>query len=183
MMLDDHQLDRLNGSCRECTLPRSDRSSQAQEWIHGNTKIGPVLDVMICNHEGRYGVEGRIESLFGDKSCSSVRIVNEILKYFSEGTRARLQISTGIMSGRRVLTSCVWRELSTEKEQTVQLQRSGDWRRGPQSGKSREIKLGNGEKIVDFVVVSSTALSKKEFMQSDTAREKGKNDWTDLGQV
>ena len=52
--LDDDQRDRLRGSYREYTLPRSDQSSQVKGWIRGNTKIGPVLDVMVCNHQGRY---------------------------------------------------------------------------------------------------------------------------------
>ena len=34
--LDDDQLDRLKGSCREYTLPRSDQSSQVKGWIPGN---------------------------------------------------------------------------------------------------------------------------------------------------
>ena len=55
--LDDDQLDRLNGSCREHTLPRSDQSSQVKGWIRGNTKIGPVLDVAVSYHQDRYGVE------------------------------------------------------------------------------------------------------------------------------
>ena len=60
--LDDEEPDRLKGSCREYTLPRSDRSSQVRGWIRGNTKIGPVLDVMVCYHQGRCGVELMIES-------------------------------------------------------------------------------------------------------------------------
>ena len=84
MTLDDDQLDRLNGSCREYTLPRSDQSSQVKGWIRGNTKIGPVLDVTVCYHQGRYGVEIMIKSLFGDKTCSWVRIVNGINKYVTE---------------------------------------------------------------------------------------------------
>ena len=51
--LDDTELDRLTGSCREYTLLRSDQSSQVEGWTRGNTKIGPVLDVMICHHQGR----------------------------------------------------------------------------------------------------------------------------------
>ena len=50
--LDDTELDRLGGSCREYTLPRSDQSSEVKGWIRGNTKIGPVLDVIICHHQG-----------------------------------------------------------------------------------------------------------------------------------
>ena len=78
MTLDDDQLDRLNGSCLEYTLHRGDQSSHVKVWVCGNTKIGPVLDVMFCCHQGRYGVETKIESLFGDKTCSWVRIVNGI---------------------------------------------------------------------------------------------------------
>ena len=69
---------------REYTLLRSDQSSQVKGWIHGNTKIGPVLDVMVCYHQGRYGIEIMIGSLFGDKTCSWVRIVNGINKYVTE---------------------------------------------------------------------------------------------------
>ena len=32
-------------ACREYILPREDGSSQPRGWIHGNTKIGPVLEV------------------------------------------------------------------------------------------------------------------------------------------
>ena len=45
--LTDEELDRLKGPCREYTLPRSDQS-QVKGWIRGNTKIGPVLDVIVC---------------------------------------------------------------------------------------------------------------------------------------
>ena len=65
-------------------MPRSDQSSQVKGWICGNTKIGPVLDVMVCYHQGRFGVEIKIESLFGDNACSWVRIVNGINKYVTE---------------------------------------------------------------------------------------------------
>ena len=96
----DTELDRLKRSCREYTLPRSDQSSQVKGWIRGNTKIGPVLDVMVCYHQGRYGVEIMIETLFGDRACSWVRIVNGINKYvmeMSEETRIESigQKSTG----------------------------------------------------------------------------------------
>ena len=34
-----------SGACREYTLPRDDKSSQAKGWIQGNMRIGPVLEV------------------------------------------------------------------------------------------------------------------------------------------
>ena len=74
--LDDDTLDKLMGTCREYTLPGSDESSQVKGWIRGNTKMGPVLEVKVCHHQGRYGVEIKIEPLFRDRTCSWVRIVN-----------------------------------------------------------------------------------------------------------
>ena len=32
-------------ACREYTLPRHDGSSQPRGWVHGDTRIGPVLEV------------------------------------------------------------------------------------------------------------------------------------------
>ena len=55
------------GSCREYILLRCDESSQVKRWIFRNTKIGPVLDVMVCYHQGRYGVEIVIDSLFRER--------------------------------------------------------------------------------------------------------------------
>ena len=53
-------------------------------WIRGNAKIGPVLDVKVCNRQRRYGVEVMIESSFRDRTVSWVRIVNGINKYVTE---------------------------------------------------------------------------------------------------
>ena len=47
-------------------------------------KIGPVLDVKVCYHQGRNGVEIMIESLFRNRTVSWVRIVNGINKYVTE---------------------------------------------------------------------------------------------------
>ena len=46
--------------------------------------IGPVLDVKVCFHQGRYGIEVMIESLFRDRTVSWVRIVNGTNKYVTE---------------------------------------------------------------------------------------------------
>ena len=43
-----------------------------------------VLDVKVCYHQGRYGVEIMIESLFRDRTISWVRIVNGINEYVTE---------------------------------------------------------------------------------------------------
>ena len=71
-------------SCREYTTLLSEESPHVRRWIRGNTKIGPVLDVKVCYHQGRYGVEIMIESLFRDRTVSWVRIVNGSNKYVTE---------------------------------------------------------------------------------------------------
>ena len=58
--------------CREHTLPRYDGSSQPREWIQGNTKIGPVLEVTTSCLYGKHGVEIRISSLSEDNIHSWV---------------------------------------------------------------------------------------------------------------
>ena len=78
--LDDDALDDMKGSCGEYTLLRSEESSHVRGWIRGNRKIGPVLDVKVCYHQRRHGVEIMIEPLFRDRTVSWVRIVNGINK-------------------------------------------------------------------------------------------------------
>ena len=82
--LDDVAPDDMNGSYREYTFFRSEETSHVRGWIRGNTEIGPVLDVKVCYHQGRYGVEIMIESLFRDRTVSRVRIMNGIHKYVTE---------------------------------------------------------------------------------------------------
>ena len=42
---------------REYTFPRDEESSTPNRMDPGNTKIGPVLEVVTNNHEGKPGVE------------------------------------------------------------------------------------------------------------------------------
>ena len=82
--LEEEEPEDMQTFCREYTLPRDQETSRARGWIRGNTKIGPVLDVKVYRHQGRYGVEIKTESLFRDRTCSSVRVVNGINKYVTE---------------------------------------------------------------------------------------------------
>ena len=82
--LDEEGPDDMKTSCREYTLPRSEETSRVRGWIRGITKIGPVLGVKVCSHQGRYGVEIMIESLIRDRTVSWVRIVNGINKCVTE---------------------------------------------------------------------------------------------------
>ena len=72
----------MKNLCREYTLPRSEEASRVRRWTLGNTNIGSVLKV--CFHQGRYGIEVMIESLFRDRTVSWVRIVNGIDKNVTE---------------------------------------------------------------------------------------------------
>ena len=74
--LDDVELDKLGGSCREYTVLRDHTASKVKGWIRGNTRIGPALELADSYHQGRYGIEIMINSLLGDGTRSWVMIVN-----------------------------------------------------------------------------------------------------------
>ena len=74
----------MQTACREYTLSRNLTTSRPRGWIRSNTKIGPVLDVKLHPHEGRYCIDIMTESLFRDQTVSWVRIVNDINKYVTE---------------------------------------------------------------------------------------------------
>ena len=71
-------------TCRECTLPRDEKSTDPKGWIRGNTKIGPVLEVTTSYLQGNYGVEIRIESVNKDNSHSWVRISHGVNKLVTD---------------------------------------------------------------------------------------------------
>ena len=68
-------------ACREFTLPREETTSQPKGWIQGNTKIGPVFEVVTSYLHGKHGVEIRIMSLSGDNTHSWVRIFHGTNKF------------------------------------------------------------------------------------------------------
>ena len=59
-------------ACREYTLPRDEQSSDPKDWIRGNTKIGPVVEVTISNLQGECGVEIRIEFAVGQMKANGI---------------------------------------------------------------------------------------------------------------
>ena len=75
-------------ACLEYTLPLDDPASEPKEWIRGNTRIGPILEVTTSFQHFKFGVEVRIQSVNEDNSQSWVRIsygtvryVNNYIKY------------------------------------------------------------------------------------------------------
>ena len=85
----------MQTACREYTHSRNLTTSRPRGWIRSNAKIGPVLDVKLYLHEGRYCIDIMIESV------SWVRIVNGINKYVTKTSKeiptenVDLFISTG----------------------------------------------------------------------------------------
>ena len=77
-------------ACREYTLPRSD---EPKGWIHGNTRIGPVLEITTRCPFGKHGVEIRIWYLRKDNSQSWVRI--------SYGNRIRVNVQWHLLWQKR----------------------------------------------------------------------------------
>ena len=68
--LDDAELEKLSGSRREYALLRDINTlSKVKGWIRGNTKIGSALEVAVSCHQGRYGIEIKIHTLFGDRNA------------------------------------------------------------------------------------------------------------------
>ena len=71
-------------ACRECILPRDDKSTDPKGWIPGNTKIGPVLEVTTSYLQGKHRVEIRIESMNKDNSHSWVKISHGLNKLVTD---------------------------------------------------------------------------------------------------
>ena len=67
-------------ACREHTLPRDDKASQAKGWIQGNTRIGPVLEITTSFQHFKYGIEIRIKSVNQDDFHSWVTISHGTVK-------------------------------------------------------------------------------------------------------
>ena len=76
-------------ACREYTLPRDDKSSQPKGWIRGNTRIGPILEVMTSLQHFKYGIEVLIESVNEDNSHSWVRISYGTVRYVNDSHQIR----------------------------------------------------------------------------------------------
>ena len=60
------------------------RRTRIKGWIRSNLRFGPVSDIKVCNHYGRYSIEVQVQTLFQDPTISWNRIVNGIDKYVRE---------------------------------------------------------------------------------------------------
>ena len=92
-------------ACHEYTLPRDDPASQAEGWIQGNMRIGPVLEVTTSFQHFRYGIEIRIESVNQDNSHSWVRISYGTIKYVVDSMQDNTDIPADPQEEREPQTS------------------------------------------------------------------------------
>ena len=65
-------------------MPRDQEGTRIKEWIQSNVRFGPVTDIKVCNHYGRYSIEVQVQSLFQDQTVSWIRIVNGIDTFVRE---------------------------------------------------------------------------------------------------
>ena len=43
--------------CRKCSMPRDQEGTRIKGWIQSNVRFGPVSDIKVCNHYGRYSID------------------------------------------------------------------------------------------------------------------------------
>ena len=103
----DTEMENLDGpiACREYTFPRNEETTRATGWIRENTRIGPVLEVIVSFHQGFHGIEIRINSLPGDGSHSWVGMsigMNKYVMELSETMSSSLGNVSGASTGRLV---------------------------------------------------------------------------------
>ena len=65
-------------------MPRDQEGTRIKGWIQSSLQFGPISDVKVCNHSGRYSIEVYVPSLFQDQTRSWIRTVNGIDKFVRE---------------------------------------------------------------------------------------------------
>ena len=48
-------------------MPGDQEGTRMKGWIQSNAQFGPVSDIKVCNHSGRYSFEVQVPSLFQDR--------------------------------------------------------------------------------------------------------------------
>ena len=102
------------GSCREYTSPRDDERSTPKEWIRGDTKIGPVLEVKVTHHLYQHGIEIKIDSMQKGRSQSRIVISRGMNEYVNE-----LSEENGKCSHYKKVTACTGRLVATKQKEQL----------------------------------------------------------------
>ena len=71
----------INLYAEEYTMPRNQEGTRINGWIQSKVRFGPVSDIKVCNHSGRYSIEVQVQSLFQDQTVSWIRTVHGIDKF------------------------------------------------------------------------------------------------------
>ena len=74
----------VSSSCREYTYPRNDDRAYPKNIINNNTKIGPVLELLVTIHFDRYGIGMKMDSLVKDVTQCWVVISRDVEKCVTE---------------------------------------------------------------------------------------------------
>ena len=72
------------------------RGTLVRGWIRKDTRIGPVLNILVCYRDDRYSIEVQVPSLFHDDTVSWVRIVNVIDGYVTESMPSAREEDTAL---------------------------------------------------------------------------------------
>ena len=75
---------RKQSLCRKNSMLRDQEGNRIKGWIQNNVRFGPVSDIKVCNHCGRYSIEVQVQSLFQDQTVSCIPSVNGIDKVVRE---------------------------------------------------------------------------------------------------
>ena len=54
--------------CRGYSMPQDQDGTRIKGWIQSNVRFGPVSDIKVCNHYGRYSIEVQVQSLIQDQT-------------------------------------------------------------------------------------------------------------------
>ena len=74
----------MTNLCREYTLPRSEEASRAERVDSRKEKHRPGLGWKVCFHQGRYGLDVMVETLFRDRTVRNVNGTNKHVTDTSE---------------------------------------------------------------------------------------------------
>ena len=65
-------------------MPGDQEGTHIKGRIQSNVRFGPVSDIKVCNHNGRYSIEVKVQSLLKDQIAYWIRIVNGSDKFVRE---------------------------------------------------------------------------------------------------
>ena len=65
-------------------MPRDQEGTRFKGRIQSNVRFGPVSDITVCNHNGKYSIEVPVQSLFQDQTVSWIRKVSGVDKFVRE---------------------------------------------------------------------------------------------------